>query len=49
MCLILAVQPSELLTHGNMGGTQYESSMLEKIPMGGYIISIFAQILGSLR
>ena len=30
------------------GGIQYESSVLEQIPMSGYIISIFAQILGSL-
>ena len=31
------------------GGIQYESSVIEQILMGGYIISIFAQILGSLR
>ena len=31
------------------GGIQYESSLIEKMPMGWYIISIFAQILGSLR
>ena len=31
------------------GRIQHESSVLEQIPMGGYIISIFAQILGSLR
>ena len=30
------------------GGIRYESSMLEQIPMGGYIVSIFAKILGSL-
>ena len=30
------------------GGIQYESSVIEQILMGGYIISIFAQILGFL-
>ena len=40
---------SYALAQLNWGGIQYESSVLEEIPMGGYIISIFAQILGSLR
>ena len=31
------------------GGIQYETSVIEQIPMDGYIISIFAQILGSFR
>ena len=31
------------------GGKQNKASVIEQIPMGGYIISIFAQILGSLR
>ena len=30
------------------GSIQFESYMLKQIPMSGYIISIFAQILGSL-
>ena len=30
------------------GELHLESSVIEQIPMGGYIISIFAQILGSL-
>ena len=30
------------------GGIQYDSSVIEQITMGGYIISIFAQMLGSL-
>ena len=31
------------------GGLQYETSVIKQIPIRGYIISIFAQILGSLR
>ena len=31
------------------GGIKYESSVIEQIPMGGYILSIFVQIIGSLR
>ena len=30
------------------GGKHNKASVIEQIPMGGYIISIFAQILGSL-
>ena len=31
------------------GGKHNKASVIEQIPMGGYIKSIFAQILGSLR
>ena len=31
------------------GGKHNKASVIEQIPMGGYIIRIFAQILGSLR
>ena len=31
------------------GGKHNKASVIEQIPMGGYIISIFAKILGSLR
>ena len=31
------------------GGKHNKASVIEQIPMGGYIISIFAQILRSLR
>ena len=45
--LLFILFKSNLLILG--GCIQYETSVIEQIPMGGYIISIFAQILGSLR